>query len=133
MTMRTGRPTVHRFLLPLCALFALAALAVQRSSWLQADDSVDAPAAQSNAKLKVRREGTQLRDEPGRFLASGNRLSFTGADGTNYIGLENLNLERVGKVVAASPDVVEWFVSGTVTEYQGSNYLLLSHVRRKAA
>lgn len=96
-----------------------------------AGDSVETPSVPGDVKLKARREGTQLRDEPGRFLVSGSRVAFTASDGTNYVGLENLNLERVVKVVASSPEAVEWFASGTVTEYQGSNYLLLSHARRK--
>jgi hypothetical protein len=129
--MATGCRLTRHILPPVCVLLVLAAWGVQRVSGVFAD-GVDAPSGQSNVKLRVRREGTQLRDEPGRFIASGNRVTFIAADGTNYIGLENLNLERVGKVVAASPEAVEWFVTGTVTEYQGSNYLLLSHTRRKA-
>jgi hypothetical protein len=91
------------------------------------------PAGVGNAKPQVRREGTLLRDEPGRFTVSGNRVAFVVSDGTTYIGLENLNLQRIAKVVAASPDPVEWFVSGTLTEFQSSNYLLVSHARRKSA
>ena len=121
-----------RTLLPFVASLALAAVIAPSVPWVVAGDGADSPATQTGGTPKVRREGTQLRDEPGRFLTSGNRTSFVAADGANYIVLENLNLERVAKVVSAGPDVVEWFASGTVTEYQGSNYLLLSHIRRKA-
>ena len=121
-----------RYLLPVVTSFFLAALLAASISWVVAGDGVEPPTTPSSDKPKIRREGSQLRDAPGRFLTSGNRITFAAADGANYNVLENLNLERVGKVIAASPDVVEWFVSGTVTEYQGSNYLLLSHIRRKA-
>lgn len=121
-----------RYLLPIVASFFLATSIAGSVAWVMAGDGVEPPATQTSDKPKIRREGSQLRDEPGRFLTSGNRITFAAADGANYNVLENLNLERVGKVVSASPDVVEWFISGTVTEYQGSNYLLLSHIRRKA-
>jgi hypothetical protein len=130
--MRMHRQLALRNLLLLGALLSLAGWAAQCASRVSAGDGVEVPTASTSEKLKVRREGTQLRDEPGKFLKSGNRVAFIAADGTSYVVLENLNLERVGKVVGASPDVVEWFVAGAVTEYQGSNYLLLSHVRRKA-
>ncbi|HWB08131.1 MAG TPA: hypothetical protein VG826_02715 [Pirellulales bacterium] len=137
--MSTHRP-VHGLFVPLCVLFGLAALAAQWRSWVLAGDAAratptDMPAATSpgDARLQVRREGTPLRDEPGRFTLSGNRVAFNASDGTTYIGLENLNLQRVAKAVAASPEVIEWFVTGTLTEYQGSNYLLVTHVRRKSA
>lgn len=109
------------------------ATALAATPWLTADEAFNEPAETIGQKSLLRREGTQLRDEPGRFLASGNRLTFISTKGTNYIGLENLNLERIGKIVATSPDAVEWFVTGVVTEYQGANYLLISRVRRKAS
>jgi hypothetical protein len=127
--MSTGRTKVR--LLAICAFVAVTPWIAQRASMVWAVDGGDTPIAPSEVKPKIRREGTQLRDEPGRFLVSGNRVAFTASDGTNYVGLENLNLERVVKVVASSPEAVDWFASGTVTEYQGSNYLLLSHARRK--
>ncbi|HET6883500.1 MAG TPA: hypothetical protein VFI31_25335 [Pirellulales bacterium] len=103
------------------------------TSWLAADEEGIEPAVPQPAKSQLRREGTQLIEEPGRFIAVANRLTFVSSNGVNYVGLENLNLERVGKVVAASSESVDWFITGTVTEYQGSNYLLISRARRQAA
>lgn len=122
------RPTV-----PLAVCLVLLAFAAESWSRLVAGDAADANAVLSLTKPRLRREGTQLRDEPGRFIAAGNRVSFVASDGTNYVGLENLNLERVAKIITASPDSAEWFVAGTVTEYQGANYLLISRARRKTA
>jgi hypothetical protein len=119
-------------------LLAAAPLAVQWRAWAAAGDSTLTPTTigsttLSDSKPQVRREGTSLRDEPGRFALSGNRVAFSAFDGTTYIGLENLNLQRIAKAVAASPEPIEWFVTGTLTEYQGSNYLIVTHVRRKSA
>jgi hypothetical protein len=136
--MSTRRP-VYGLFLPLCVLFGLAALAAQWRSWVLAGDGAPAPPAEApaaagpEARPQVHREGTALLDEPGRFTLSGNRVAFVASDGSTYIGLENLNLQRVAKAVAASPEAIEWFVTGTLTEYQGSNYLLVTHVRRKSA
>jgi hypothetical protein len=72
------------------------------------------------------REGAELVDHLGTFLAVGDRTVFVPA-GTQrrLIGLENLNLERIGHTMAESPEPVIWIVSGTVTEYRGMNYLLV--------
>lgn len=115
------------------AVLILVLAALSASSWLTADDDIEGPPTAVAQKSPLRREGTQLREEPGRFIEIGNRLTFVSATGASYIGLENLNLERVGKIVAASPDSIEWFITGTVTECQGANYLLISRARRKAS
>ena len=41
------------------------------------------------------------------------------------VGLENLNLERVALANNKATNRQEWFVSGTVTEFRGVNYLLI--------
>lgn len=96
-----------------------------------------APAAESpdaelgTHKMKLRREGTELRDEPGQFLVVGSRINFVAASGEQLIALENLNLERIGRIMTSTPDSVEWLVSGTITEFQGGNYLWVKRVTRK--
>lgn len=116
-----------------CIVLAALAAAIALAPWLLAQDASDVPGGASGQKPQLQREGTQLQDERGRFLTVGVRLTFVSAGGKRYIGLENLNLQRVGKIIATSADSVEWFVSGTVTEYQGANYLLIARARRKAS
>lgn len=128
--MRLLADAMSRFLPPLCLSLALAA-AAHSVSWLIAGDALDSPAAASAATTQLRREGTQLRDEPGRMIAAGGQITFRAADGASYISLQNLNLQRVGAIILGSPDSVEWLISGTVTEYQGSNYLLITRARRR--
>jgi hypothetical protein len=78
------------------------------------------------------REGTVL-DTTGYFKVSGDRALFTTADGTaRYTGLENLNLERVAIAVSENPDQLLWNVTGTVTEYRGTNYLLVTRALLKS-
>lgn len=100
--------------------------------WLLAAGGPEESTSEAVPKPKLRREGTQLQDEPGRFVVSGSQATFIAADGTSYVGLPNLNLERVEKITASSPGSGDWLVTGIVTEYQGANYLLISRARRKA-
>lgn len=116
-----------------CVVLTALAAAIALAPWLLAQDASDVHGSANGQKPNLQREGTQLQDERGRFLTVGVRLTFVSAGGKRYVGLENLNLQRVGKIIATSADSVEWFVSGTVTEYQGMNYLLIARARRKAS
>jgi hypothetical protein len=78
------------------------------------------------------REGTALVNQPGYFKITGDRLTFYTLDGRRFGGLENQSLERVAKMVVESPEPLEWSVSGSVTEYQGANYLLVQRVVLKS-
>ena len=79
------------------------------------------------------REGATLVDEPGRFETAGERLSFVPSKGdAKYVVLENLNLERVARVLGENPDARQWSVSGTITEYRGGNYLIVTRAILKS-
>jgi len=72
------------------------------------------------------REGTELVDQMGRFKMTGDRVTFVTSDGKmSFVGLENLNLERIARAIADNAEPLEWKVSGTVTEYGGANFLLV--------
>ena len=73
------------------------------------------------------REGTALVDVPGYFKLTGDRATFfpAGSD-AHYMGLENLNLERIATAISDIPEQIPWIVSGTITEYRGANYLLVT-------
>lgn len=78
------------------------------------------------------REGTLLKDEVGTFRLNGTRITFVSQDGKKRLGaLENLNLERIARSVRDNPQQTQWTVSGTVTEFQGQNFLLVSRANRK--
>lgn len=80
------------------------------------------------------REGTRLTDVSGRFELAGDRITFHPASGReSYRLLENLALERVGQVLSESRAKQDWTVSGTLTEFRGANYLLLTKAVIKAA
>jgi hypothetical protein len=75
------------------------------------------------------REGTRLIDVAGRFESNGDRWVFFLADTEeSYKVLENLALERIHKVLeeTRASDKPQWIVSGTMTEFAGANYLLVS-------
>ena len=73
------------------------------------------------------REGSKLVDVQGQFKFSGDRVTFYSVDGkTHFACLENLNSERVFRIIEESPEVLDWTVQGTLTEYASENYLLVT-------
>lgn len=124
--------TMPRILFGL-GLTSLSALIV--GGWVQAastigpvKESTSPPALSASEKQANRaREGTMLVDVVGHFKLAGDRATFYATQGNaRYGGLENLNLERIAIVVSENPDELEWCVSGQVTEYRGSNYVLIT-------
>ena len=84
------------------------------------------------AEMRLR-EGSILSDEVGEFLTTGDRLVFQPRDrGSSLVVLENLALERISSVLEESDAARLWSVSGTVTEYRGTNYLLVTRAALKA-
>lgn len=78
------------------------------------------------AKQRLR-EGAKLTDVHGRFELTGERVAFYPADGSDTLPvLENLALERTAQILQDSRGKQEWIVSGVITEFRGSNYLLLT-------
>ena len=67
------------------------------------------------------------------FKITGDRATFFTTDGQHqFTGLENLNLARIVRTINDRPDAVEWSVSGTISEYRGSNYLLVTRATLKS-
>ncbi|HTU26218.1 MAG TPA: hypothetical protein VMF30_12510 [Pirellulales bacterium] len=86
-----------------------------------------APTAPAHNASQRQREGTNLVDVPGHFKLTGDRATFFPTTGeTHFIGLENQNLERIAATIGDIPDQLNWLVSGTITEYRGANYLLVT-------
>ena len=77
--------------------------------------------------LKILREGTKIDNLVGEFQVTGDRTTFVTDDGErSFVGLENLNLERVVRILSDKPEQLQWSVSGTITEYQGQNFLAIT-------
>jgi len=73
------------------------------------------------------REGSKLVDVLGQFKISGDRVAFVSNDGkSRFACLENLNSERVARIVSESPEALQWVVQGTITEFRHENYLLVT-------
>ncbi|PQO29380.1 hypothetical protein DTL21_25275 [Bremerella cremea] len=75
------------------------------------------------------REGAEIVDQIGSFEWIGDRLSFSPEEGDHVFKiLENRMMERVVQTQETSTGKLVWVVTGTITEYRGSNYLLMKHV-----
>ncbi len=82
--------------------------------------------ATSRPKKDRLREGTELQEARGHFRFVDDRVVFFRANGdSRYIGLENLNLERIVSEITNNPTQLEWTVVGSITEFRGANYLLV--------
>jgi len=95
--------------------------------------ATDAPppaASPANGQSKPNerlRENTRLVDVAGTFQAiGGDSVAFQPAGGKDSLRvLENLALERISRSLEDNRGS-KWTVSGLVTEYRGSNYLLVT-------
>ena len=118
---------------------SLAALAMLILGWSAAWSQTPPPARVPGATEEVQplnptsqpngerlREGTELREAQGYFRFVDDRVVFFRKSGdAKYIGLENLNLERIVSEITNNPTQLEWIVVGSITEYRGANYLLV--------
>ena len=72
------------------------------------------------------REGTEIVDQLGYFRLTGDRVTFFSDDGKyRFVALENLNLERIARVITDNPEQLQWGVTGTITEYRGANLIFV--------
>ncbi|PQO26548.1 hypothetical protein [Blastopirellula marina] len=95
-------------------------------------DRASAQADEKRRRNRVR-EGTRITDSVGQFDWVGDRLNFVSDDGTqDFRVLENLAMERIAQSMEQSASKITWTVSGVVTEYRGSNYLMVEHVTLKS-
>jgi hypothetical protein len=111
--------------LGLCVVLVAVSLAQENRPGAIATD----PESKAKRARHRVREGEVLTDMVGFFKMTGERATFYSIDKRHRLmALENLNLQRVAEVISVEPEQLQWTVSGTVTEYQGSNYLLLRRV-----
>lgn len=112
--------------------------AVDGSATRQAPPLPEQLSATTRQKPKTRshrlREGTQIRSEAGYFRLDGDGATFVSDSGHQLGGLANLNLERVVRVLnnAEESQYVRWSVNGTVTEFEGRNFLLITRAIYKS-
>jgi hypothetical protein len=96
-------------------------------------DSAVKPGSEDRDRAARMREGDDLVEQTGQFGMSGERIVFIPAKRQQrFIALENLPLERVAKAIDSNSAPLQWIVSGKVSEYRGSYYLLLTRAQRAA-
>lgn len=78
-------------------------------------------------QLNLIREGTVFKSQSCEFRLSGNRVLLLIDGGSQrFFCLENLNLERIVKVLHENQFMNFWTVDFIVTEYQKENYVLIN-------
>jgi hypothetical protein len=93
-----------------------------------ANVSPGTPPLGQNKPAERLRENTRLVDVTGTFQATGgDSVSFSPSGNKDSLRvLENLALERISRTLDENRGSRQWVVSGTVTEYRGNNYLLVT-------
>ena len=98
------------------------------------DTSIQAPAAQEDqvsAEEKIMREGTRIETQSAEVRQEADQLAVhLSGHSIPLIALETLAMQRVLLALIDDPADKKWTVTGTVTEFQGRNYILLERVTR---
>lgn len=114
-------------------LFLLAAIMVVTAITIADDRSADKGGARTDAaKTRRYREGTVVNQSVGVIYSLGDRFMFK-VDETEeqFRLLENLALERVAGAIQDAEEEKTWIISGVVTEFKGTNWLLVTRAIAK--
>ena len=124
----------------LTILLTILIVGVVFTVWAQTDRNANRPGTrlqESSATQRVEREtaatkrireGTAFKNKRCLFRISGNRVVlFSEDESERYFCHENLNLERIMKVVEENPSQHIWSIDGFFTEYRGENFV---HIQR---
>jgi hypothetical protein len=97
-------------------------------------DSTEKPTGENQGTVARFHEDEELVEQAGKFSMSKDRVVFVTAKGQHrFIALENRSLEGVANAIDGNPASVPWWiVSGKITEYRGSYYLLLTRAQRQS-
>lgn len=96
----------------------------------EASSVVNEFAGEDSSQFRLR-EGMKFVNRVGELREHGGSIKFyPDGDSHSFQLLENLALERVSRDVDQSRR--KWSVTGIITEYRNSNYLLLQRAVRKA-
>lgn len=79
----------------------------------------------------LQREGSTIDSRRGKFEIGSGRTKFVdAANGSAYICLENLTLQQATATATKAQSTNDWIVRGTLTEFDGNNYLLIDRAIR---
>lgn len=116
------------------ALFAAVTIYGLCAMLSPADESVLGGASSRRDANKLMREGSRVRSTEIVCRPSGDRLMVQFTDERpGMLALENLAAQRILKALADDVDNSHWVIDGTVTEFQGHNFILLDRINRSAA
>lgn len=79
----------------------------------------------------LQREGSVVDPWRGKFQSDSGRIQFVDAStGLVYTCLENLTLQQATSIATKPQLAGDWIVRGTLTEFDGNNYLLIDRAIR---
>ncbi|MBM3964497.1 MAG: hypothetical protein FJ308_05435 [Planctomycetes bacterium] len=103
-----------------------------RGLWSSAALAEDTPPTQPAPKERaLLREGSTIVEAKGKFRVVKDRLIFREDGSTRtFVCLENQMLQRVASYLSDEDRRLVWVVTGRITEYESSNYLLIEKATR---
>lgn len=107
-------------------------LSTARGLWSSAALAEDTPPTSPTTKERaLLREGSTIVEAKGKFRIVKERLIFQ-EDGSarSFVCLENQMLQRVASYLSDEDRRLVWVVTGRITEYESSNYLLIEKATR---
>ena len=128
MTLTTHRTWLIVSLVAACLSWAVVDLAAEQAApgAIQGNAEQGTRAEATNKNEFRKREGAAFSSE-GYVQFTGERLTFISEDGQErLVLLENLALDRLSRTIRDTNLKTRWKVFGTITEYQGSNFLFLN-------
>ena len=121
-------PRLHCLCLVAIAALAIPAALAEPPDPLRASPSIPTGYSAATKSSERLREGTKLIDVTGTFQSAGpDNISFL-ANGNkeSFRALPNLALQRVSQSLEENRALRQWTISGTITEFRGANYLLIT-------
>lgn len=99
------------------------------SNAVRAEDTP--PIASATKERSLLREGSTVVEAKGKFRIVKDRLIFQEDGSTrSFVCLENQMLQRVASYLSDEDRRLVWVVTGRITEYEASNYLLIEKAIR---
>lgn len=112
------------------ALLLVAGVASNLAVGQQEDKSQSSSGRAIQAEISLMREGSRMAQQECHCRLAEEQLLIENTDGRAFEALENLAAQRILTALQEDAGDNRWRITGSLTEFQGRNYLYIEHVIR---
>lgn len=112
------------------ALLLVAGVASNLAVGQQEEKSQPSNGGAIQAEFSLLREGSRMAQQECHCRVVGEQLLIENADGHAFEALENLAAQRILTALQEDAGNNRWRITGSLTEFQGRNFLYIEHVSR---